>query len=101
MAHPVGLVAAAAIAARTSLAAPTSAGSVRLAGLVSSPQRFAARLHATWLALIAHVMTKTPDGIHVDKIDRLSVYRAGDQDPNTHTHAHARDRATPAVAAVS
>ena len=50
MAHPVGFVAAAAIAARTSPAAPTNSGSVRLAGLVSSPQRFAARLHATWLA---------------------------------------------------
>ena len=50
VAHPVGLVAAAAIAARTSLAAATSAGSVRLAGLVSSPHRFAARLHPTWLA---------------------------------------------------
>jgi hypothetical protein len=47
----VGLVAAAAIAARTSLAALTNAGSVRLAGLVSSSrQRFAVRLHAIWLA---------------------------------------------------
>jgi hypothetical protein len=55
VAHPVGLVAVAAIAARTSLAAATSAGSVRLAGLVSSPQRFAARLHATWLASSAGI----------------------------------------------
>jgi hypothetical protein len=55
VAHPVGLVAAAAIAPRTSLAAPTSVGSVRLGGLVSSPQRFAARLYATWLASSAGI----------------------------------------------
>ena len=42
VAQPPWLRAAAAIAERSSLAAPTNAGSVRLAGLVSSPQRFAA-----------------------------------------------------------
>ena len=50
VAQPPWLVAVAAIAERSSLAAPTNAGSVRLAGLVSSPQRFAALLQATWLA---------------------------------------------------
>ena len=50
VAQPPWLLAAAAIAERSSLAAPTNAGSVRLAGLVSSPQRFAALLQATWLA---------------------------------------------------
>jgi hypothetical protein len=50
VAHPPWLLAVAAIAARSSLAAPANAGSVRLAGLVSSPQRFADLLQATWLA---------------------------------------------------
>src|SRR5215211_365326 len=50
VAHPAWFVAVAAIAARTSLAAPTSAGSMRLAGLVNSLQRFAMRFHAIWLA---------------------------------------------------
>jgi hypothetical protein len=50
VAHPFWLVAAAAIAARTSLAAATSAGSVRLAVPVSSPKRLAKRLRQLgWL----------------------------------------------------
>jgi hypothetical protein len=64
VAHPVGLVAAAAIAARTSLAAATSAGSVRL---VSSPQRFAGWLHAT---LVGPQRRRQP--LHDVVVDRTS-----------------------------
>ena len=63
MAHPVWLVAVAAIAARTSLAAATSAGSVRLAGLVSSPQRLAVRLQAIWLLSSAGASRPTMSGL--------------------------------------
>jgi hypothetical protein len=48
VAHPVWLATAARIAARSWLAASTSAGSVRLAGVVSSAQRRAERLQASW-----------------------------------------------------
>jgi hypothetical protein len=47
LAQPVWLATVAAMAARSSLAASTSAGSVRLAGVVSSAQRRAERLQAS------------------------------------------------------
>ena len=62
VAHPVGVDAVAAIAARTSLAARVSAGSGRLSGLVNSPHRFASRLHATWAASNVTVTRSTISG---------------------------------------
>jgi hypothetical protein len=48
VAQPVWLATAARMATRSCLAASSRAGSVRLAGVVSSAQRRAERLHASW-----------------------------------------------------